>query len=38
MDWNELERSVREGRFERVYCFTGPEEWKKKEASGSLIS
>ena len=36
MDWNEFYRSVKEGRFERVYLFTGPEELNKREALAAL--
>ena len=36
MDWNEFYRSVKEGRFERVYLLTGPEELNKREALAAL--
>ena len=36
MDWNEFYRSVKEGRFERIYLFTGPEELNKREALAAL--
>ena len=36
MDWNEFYRSVKEGRYERVYLFTGPEELNKREALAAL--
>ena len=32
MNWNEFYQSVKEGRFERVYLFAGPEELSKREA------
>ena len=32
MDWNDFFKSVKEGRFDSVYLFTGPEELTKKEA------
>ena len=36
MDWNAFYRSVKEGRFERVYLFAGPEELNKREALAAL--
>ncbi len=36
MDWNELYRSIKEGRFERIYLFTGPEELIKRDALAAL--
>lgn len=38
MDWNSFFKSVREGRFERVYFFTGPEALTKREAISALRS
>ena len=36
MTWNEFYKSVKDGRFERVYCFTGPEAYNKREALAAL--
>ena len=36
MDWNDFYKSVKEGRFQSVYLFTGPEELNKKEALATL--
>lgn len=36
MDWNDFYKSVKEGRFQSVYLFTGPEELNKKEALAAL--
>lgn len=36
MDWNDFYKSVREGRFQSVYLFTGPEELNKREALSTL--
>lgn len=36
MDWNDFYKSVREGRFQSVYLFTGPEELNKREALNAL--
>lgn len=36
MDWNDFYKSVKDGRFENVYLFTGPEELNKKEALATL--
>ncbi|MBQ8506971.1 MAG: DNA polymerase III subunit delta [Clostridia bacterium] len=36
MDWNDFFKSVKEGRFESVYLFTGPEELTKREALAAL--
>lgn len=38
MDWNDFFKSVKEGRFQSVYLFTGPEELTKKEALAALRS
>lgn len=36
MDWNDFYKSVKEGRYQSVYLFTGPEELNKKEALATL--
>ncbi len=36
MTWNEFYKSVKDGRFERVYCFIGPEAYNKREALAAL--
>ena len=36
MDWNDFYKSVKDGRYEGVYLFTGPEELNKKEALAAL--
>lgn len=36
MEWNDFYKSVRDGRFQSVYLFTGPEELNKKEALATL--
>lgn len=36
MEWNDFYKSVKEGRFESVYLFTGPEELNKREALAAL--
>ena len=36
MTWNDFFQSVKSGALERVYLFTGPEEWIKNEALESL--
>lgn len=36
MDWNDFYKSVRAGRFQSVYLFTGPEELNKREALAAL--
>lgn len=36
MDWNDFFKSVKEGRFQSVYLFTGPEELTKQEALAAL--
>lgn len=36
MDWNDFYKSVKEGHFESVYLFTGPEELNKREALAAL--
>ncbi len=38
MDWNDFFKSVKEGRFQSVYLFAGPEELTKKEALAALRS
>ena len=38
MDWNDFFKSVKEGRFQSVYLFTGPEELTKREALAALRS
>ena len=36
MDWNDFYKSVKDGRFQNVYLFTGPEELNKREALATL--
>lgn len=36
MDWNDFYKSVKDGRFQSAYLFTGPEELNKKEALAAL--
>ena len=36
MDWNEFYKSVRDGRYQSVYLFTGPEALNKREALAAL--
>ena len=36
MDWNDFYKSVKDGRYESVYLFAGPEELNKKEALNAL--
>ena len=36
MTWNDFFQSVKAGKLDRVYLFTGPEEWIKREAVEAL--
>lgn len=36
MTWNDFFQSVKDNKLERVYLFTGPEEWIKTEALDAL--
>lgn len=36
MNWNDFYKSVKEGQFQNVYLFAGPEEWNKREALAAL--
>ena len=36
MDWNEFYKTIKDGRYQSVYLFTGPEELTKKEALAAL--
>lgn len=36
MDWNDLFKSIKNGEFQNVYLFTGPEELTKREALEAL--
>lgn len=36
MTWNDFFQSIKSGALERVYLFTGPEEWIKNEALDAL--
>jgi len=36
MDWNDFNSSVKEGRYQSVYLFSGPEELIKREALATL--
>jgi len=36
MDWNDFFKSVKDGRWQSVYFFTGPEELTKREALAAL--
>jgi len=36
MTWNDFFQSIKSGSLERVYLFTGPEEWIKNEALEAL--
>ncbi len=36
MTWNDFFQSIKDGRLNRVYLFTGPEEWIKNEALDAL--
>lgn len=36
MDWNDFFQSVRDGRFQSVYLFSGPEAYTKREALAAL--
>lgn len=36
MDWNEFYKAIKDGRYQSVYLFTGPEELTKKEALAAL--
>lgn len=36
MDWNDFYKSVKDGHFQNVYLFVGPEELNKKEALSAL--
>ena len=36
MDWNDFFKSVKDGSFQSVYLFTGPEELTKAEALKAL--
>ncbi len=36
MTWNEFYKSVKDGSFESIYCFTGPEAYNKREALAAL--
>lgn len=36
MTWNDFFQSIKSGAIERVYLFTGPEEWIKNEALETL--
>lgn len=38
MTWNDFFQSIKSGNMERVYLFTGPEEWIKNEALEKLRS
>lgn len=36
MNWNDFFQSVKDGSLDRIYLFTGPEEWIKNEALETL--
>lgn len=36
MEWNDFYKAVKDGHFENVYLFTGPEELNKREALATL--
>lgn len=36
MDWNDFYQSVKNGEYQSVYLFTGPEEFNKREALDAL--
>ena len=38
MEWNDFYKSVKDGRYQSVYLFTGPEELNKKNALAALRS